>query len=374
MAQLVFVHGVANRTTPSYKQNIEHRNELFRNLMFADTKVEIHSPMWGDGIPEIPPGVFETDSGVATFSLNLGAPAAISSGLTATDLRGTVTPSISDIGKQDAIAALDIICSQIFDRAASENRPLTAQEMQAFRKAVNVIATDSADSMFAGDPDNATLAEKFTADIPGSFGIGSSIRDAITAATDQIRHTVSKLGFGVVRDSLHPAVGLFIGDVFVYLKQGNHRKEIQKTVGDALTSAHALAKKEGGPLIVVGHSMGGVILADMLANPTVCGLQSDIKVDALLTVGSQPGLFAALQVLARDPSTTTYRKPECVGLWLNVFDPIDPLAFRTEMIFGDSNDLAFNSVAGIVDTHSKYFQRPQFYARCRVRLQENGIL
>ncbi|MER9082450.1 hypothetical protein [Mesorhizobium sp. M0895] len=121
--------------------------------------------------------------------------------------------------------------------------------------------------------------------------------------------------------------------------------------------------------------MGGVILLDMLANPVTAGLPEDFNVDALLTVGSQPGFFAALDLLAKSqPADSPRRRPDCVKMWLNIFDPIDPLAFRTDMIFNDAIDLAFNSVTGITEAHSKYFQRPQFYARTRKRLHEAGVL
>ncbi|MFW5401176.1 hypothetical protein V2A85_15895 [Yersinia sp. 1252 StPb PI] len=118
-----------------------------------------------------------------------------------------------------------------------------------------------------------------------------------------------------------------------------------------------------------------MILVDMLSNPVAAELPEDIDVDALFTVGSQPGLFAALDVLSYNPSAGSFRrKPDCVRHWLNIFDPIDPLAFRTDMIYAGAEDLAFNSVAGITETHSKYFQRPQFYARSRARLKQFGIL
>jgi len=166
-----------------------------------------------------------------------------------------------------------------------------------------------------------------------------------------------------------------MGDVFVYLKQGDYRQKIQSIIGQALVKAYEAKKTGKGPLVVIGHSMGGVILVDMLSNPGAAGLPEDIEVDALLTVGSQPGLFAALDVLVPSPPAgSPRRKPDCVKHWLNVFDPIDPLAFRTDMIFTGAEDLAFNSVAGITDTHSKYFQRPQFYARSRARLKGFGIL
>ncbi len=193
--------------------------------------------------------------------------------------------------------------------------------------------------------------------------------------TDYVRNAVSTLGFDAVRGKLSPAVGLFLGDVFVYLKEGEIRQKIRAEVRGMLTKAHAAAKAGKGPLVIVGHSMGGVILVDMLTNPGASQLPADLSVDALLTVGSQPGFFATLDLLAQNPPDgSPRRRPDCVKNWLNVFDPIDPLAFRTDIIFKDAEDFAFNAMTGIAEAHSKYFQRPQFYARSRKRLRELKVL
>jgi hypothetical protein len=378
MAQLVFVHGVATRNSPEYKDAIANRDKLFCELLFPGQKVSIHSPMWGQFVPAIPHDVFDTDKGVTTYSLNVGSgPSGLGGGLMGGGpvAGGGSDLSIGAVGKQDPVAALDAICSEIADRAAREQRELKPEELQAFRKACELIASDSAATAFAGDATPETIAEQLSAGAPAAFGIGSLIRDAVSAVTDRVRNAASTLGFGAIRGSLSPAIGLFIGDVFVYLKEGEHRQKIRGKVAQALAEAHIEAKADGGPLVVVGHSLGGVILVDMMMNPDAAGLPDGLAVDALLTVGSQPGFFATLDLLGSNPPAgSARRKPDCVKHWLNVFDPIDPFAFRTDMVFKDALDLAFNSVTGITEAHSKYFQRPQFYARSRKRLQDFGIL
>ncbi|KVM47198.1 hypothetical protein WJ58_29310 [Burkholderia ubonensis] len=378
MAQLVFVHGVATRDTPAYQDAVENRDKLFRELLFTGSDVTIHSPLWGQFVPAIPHDVFDTDKGGATYSLNLGAAPGLGAGLMGGggQAGGTIDVSIGAIGKQDPVAALDAICSEIVDRAAREQRGLKPEELQAFRKASELIASDSAATAFDGDASSRTIADQLAAGAPVPFGgVVSLIGEAISAVTDRVRNVASTLGFDAIRGSLSPAVGLFFGDVFVYLKEGAHRQSIRSEVGKALANAYAEVQAGKGPLVVVGHSMGGVILVDMLTNPDSANLPDGFKVDALLTVGSQPGLFAALDLLAHNlPSGSVRRKPDCVKHWLNIFDPIDPLAFRTDMIFDGAVDLAFNSVTGIADAHSKYFQRPQFYARSRTRLQDFGVL
>ena len=379
MAQLVFVHGVATRDTPEYRAAIANRDTLFRELLFTDRDVEIHSPMWGQFVPAINQKVFDTDQGATTYSVNLGDTIGLGAGLAG----GAIDPTdgaagdvtIGAIGKQDPVAALDAICSEIADRAERGKRELLPKEIFAVQKAAELIDNGKAGQIFSGGASSSSIADMLTADAPAEFGIGSTILDAVNKVTDYVRNAVSTLGFGAIRGKLTPAVGLFLGDVFVYLQDGEIRQKIRAEVRSMLIQAHAAAKAGKGPLVIVGHSMGGVILVDMLANPGAAQLPDDLLVDALLTVGSQPGFFATLDLLAHNPPDgSARRKPDCVRNWFNVFDPIDPLAFRTDMIFKDAEDFAFNSVAGITEAHSKYFQRPQFYARSRKRLRELKVL
>ncbi|WP_445577853.1 hypothetical protein GKKCFE_11485 [Pseudomonas sp. E141] len=377
MVQLVFVHGVATRDTPEYKNLVKTREMLFRELLFPNKTVTFHSPMWGHFVPEVPSEVFKTNvKKTGTFSLNIEALPSMGGGLIGSGKGGgNVDISVGAIGKQDPIAALDAICSQIADQAAAQNRALKPDEIQVFRVAAELITSNKASVLFDGNATPQSITAQFNANAPKSLGIGSFIGDAVTAVTDRVRNAASTLGFNAVRGNLTPAIGLFISDVFVYLKDGYARKNIQKIVAESLIKAHQQAKENNGPLVVVGHSMGGVILVDMLNDPAAVGLPDDLSVDALLTVGSQPGFFAALDLIAQNlPTQLARQRADCVRQWMNVFDPIDPLAFRSDMIFKDVIDLEFNSVAGISEAHSKYFQRPQFYARARKRLQELNVL
>lgn len=376
MVQLVFVHGVATRDTADYRAVVANRDKLFRELLFVGRNVTITSPMWGQFVPPFNCDVLKTNEGVGTYSLNISGSSGLGGGVRGSAADGTGSNvSIGAIGKQDAVAALDAICSELADRAEREKRELKPEELNAFRKAAELIITNNAESVFAGEASAATITGHLREGDPASFGIGSAIGNAVTAVTDRVRNAASTLGFGAVRGSLGSAVGLFLGDVFVYLKDGEPRRKIQKEIGGALIQAHIAARAAKAPLVLVGHSMGGVILVDMLTDLASAQIPEELSVDALITVGSQPGFFAALDLLCRNvPTGAGRRRPNCVKNWLNVFDPIDPLAFRTDMIFRDVIDLSFNSVTGITAAHSTYFQRPQFYARSRKRLQEFGVL
>ncbi|MGS4989946.1 hypothetical protein ACVDG9_18430 [Roseibium sp. RP-7] len=370
MAQLVFVHGVSARDTQEYRAAAVNRDSLFKEVLFSGKEIAIHTPMWGKLVPEIPESVFDTDKGVAAFSLKIGAP----QGGAGSPAQADSNISIGAVGKQNPVGALDAILSEVIDRAASEKRLLRPEELIAFRKAADLIENENAATVFSGEANPKSISDQMKTGQAAAFGIGSFIADAATKVSDRVQNAASTLGFGLVRDGLSSTVGRFIGDVFVYLREGQLRDDIRSEVAQSIVAAHQATVSGKGPLIVIGHSMGGVILVDMLANPAEAGLPSDLKIGALLTVGSQPGFFASLNLLDRAAPGEAYAKPASVDHWLNVFDPIDPLAFRSDPIFADVTDFSFNSVTGVTQAHTKYFQRPQFYARIRKRLRDVGLM
>ena len=379
MVQLVFVHGVATRSGSSYTQSVANRDTLFHEIAFKGRNLTIYSPLWGNHVPRIEPKVFDTDKGVdgskgvGSFSIH-----AVASGQMG-GLGVTAVPStggdVAAVARQNATVAMDAVFAQVLETADHTGQPLTAEQLVVFRKAVEAIEQDAAPARVDRAATDADLAKSLGSVGDSSFGIVRSLGDAVSAVTDRIRNTASTVAFGAVRDFISPAVGLFLGDVFAYLQEGDLRNRIQETVRKDLLRAHEASKAGGGPVVVIGHSMGGVILADMLQDLSAAGLPADLKVAALFTVGSQPGLFRSVGLLAGAVgSDGRTPRPPCVAAWFNVFDPIDPLAFRANPLYSDVEDLVFDSITGLASAHTTYFSRPQFYARFRKRLSTLGII
>lgn len=375
LAQLVFVHGVATREGADYDTTVNNRTRLFKTVAFADVKTEVRNPYWGSVSPVIDSHVYATASADNAFSLNIRSGGSFplgggDIGIAEDDL------NIASIGQDNANTAIDTIFCEVLDAADREARELSEDEVAAFAKAVDLIETDYGGSVFAGVDDDLGVA-KALQDTTGdrSYGLASTIRDAVSAASDRVRNAVSTIGSKALK-SYSPAVGVFLGDVFVYLKQDKARDSIRQIILKNLLEAFEASQKNGGePIILVGHSLGGVILADMLMDPAAADLPKDFKVEVLFTVGSQPGFFAALNLLAGNNDAPAKRaRPACVGAWYNVFDPVDPFAFRADAAFADVSDVEFDSVTGLLAAHSAYFHRPQFYARFRSRLRQHGVL
>ncbi|MBN1170951.1 MAG: hypothetical protein JXA67_02150 [Micromonosporaceae bacterium] len=163
------------------------------------------------------------------------------------------------------------------------------------------------------------------------------------------------------------------GDALVYLGQRGDvgsPGSIARTVATAIESAHG-GRGQSGPLVIVAHSLGGVIAYDVLTR-----FRPDLTADLLVTVGSQVGLFAELALLGAeelDPPASgappgQIEVPPNVRNWLNVVDWADPLAFHAERIFDRVTDYRYRTSA--VWAHTTYLRQPMFHARLADRIRK----
>jgi hypothetical protein len=150
---------------------------------------------------------------------------------------------------------------------------------------------------------------------------------------------------------------------------------------DDLIRAFKAPRADREPFVVVGHSLGGVLLYDLLTDPTcISRLQSeagvDFAIDLLLTVGSQPGFFKDLRMYEKGQpnSQTRLPRPASVRSWLNIFDYTDVFSFTCAPFFEGVQDFGYDSSIDVVQAHSAYFRRPSFYKRLQVRLKAIGYL
>ncbi len=391
MTQLVFVHGVATRKGADYDQSVANRNALFEKVLFEQAGLAIHTPLWGDFVPKIPGEIFATGKVATAFRLGSGAATVgVGSGLGNAIGGGAAAPgtalTLAELAKTNPNAALDALFVELLESYDRKNQAIPQAELDSFSEAAKAIAVDLAvgDTQLPADGARARFGQAASdqalrealgrrPDGAASYGVVSAIGNAIGAVTDRMRNIASRVAVDPLADLVRPSVGFFLGDVFAYLNDGKLRADIRSEILKGLLAAHA-AKGADEKLIVIGHSLGGVILVDMLSSPTESGLPGDFRIDALLTVGSQPGLFQALGLFVEPQEGTKTPRPQCVAAWFNVFDPLDPLAFRCEPIFSDVKDMRFDSITGVASAHTTYFKRPQFYARARRRLREIGVI
>jgi pimeloyl-ACP methyl ester carboxylesterase len=147
---------------------------------------------------------------------------------------------------------------------------------------------------------------------------------------------------------------------------------VQKVLHD-FHAARGLVNDDDPKLVIVGHSLGGVISYDILTH-----FDPTIQVDEFVTVGSQVALFEEMTLykesrtnLPANPPEDRLESPKNIRRWLNIFDLNDIFGFRVEGVFDGARDFAFETEMGLMEAHGGYFRRPDFYYRLGERLAQS---
>lgn len=207
-----------------------------------------------------------------------------------------------------------------------------------------------------------------------SFGIGDILNRVVgaakklgNAATAAVTNPIVRM----VRPALNEMLSVFVGDIFCYLRAREKlgtASPIVKVVSDDIQAAFA-KRTASDPLIVVGHSMGGIISYDVLTH----FLKDKVQCDVLLTVGSQVALFEELKLyMASDPAIKAparVKRPANILRWLNVFDHADVLSYQTGPVFEGVEDHQFATGQTVLESHGAYLLQPRFHQRLNARLR-----
>jgi pimeloyl-ACP methyl ester carboxylesterase len=170
---------------------------------------------------------------------------------------------------------------------------------------------------------------------PGSWATKQIFELALTlGAMDHIQRKR-----GALTDATYP----FAGDILLYQARG---KKIRAFIGEQVRQAKP-------PVVLLGHSLGGIACADLLVE------QELSQVQLLITVGSQVPFFYeinALQCLAWQTSLPPHFPPS----WLNIYDLRDFLSYvGTKLFPGKVEDKRVDSKQPFPHAHSAYFTNPQ---------------
>jgi hypothetical protein len=148
-----------------------------------------------------------------------------------------------------------------------------------------------------------------------------------------------------------------IGDVMRY--QGRHGPAIRAAL--RLTIADVI-----GPVILLGHSLGGIASFEVMADEARRPGHSPIlaKVSLLVTVGSQAAFLYEVDALTTLPRSDPL--PDRFPKWLNVFDPDDFLSFQAEGLFPSRvTDREVRSRQPFPASHSAYWTNPAVWSAIR---------
>lgn len=392
---LVFVHGVATRESPTYAAERAQRTALFQTLVFNNPAALVRNPDWGDRVPVFSRGQVWIPNPDNSTPFAAGA----------ADFRADPPPELglSDIAKIDGAQAVDLVIGAALNKALAQDPATVATDssLELAQLASNYLIAAGA---VAGGPKGLgelaaatdaqfgqALAAALELQARGTesfgVGVGQMVKDALGAFGGWIGNEVSDAALRAKRKDLSQSVALFLGDIFVYLRE----RDVPGPTGteallftpivDDLIAAAKVRRAPAEPLVVVGHSLGGVLLYDILTDPhCLARLAAEagegFRIDLLLTAGSQPGFFKDLGLYLGKPAGAGSRlaKPASVEHWLNVCDFTDVFSFLCAPFFNDVEDFSYDTVVDLFNAHSAYFKRPSFYARLQLRLKGLGYL
>jgi hypothetical protein len=159
----------------------------------------------------------------------------------------------------------------------------------------------------------------------------------------------------------------FLSDIFVYQR---HREVIISRVLDTLNQQAPGYGSQEQPINVVAHSLGGIIAFDAAISN-----ESSLWIKKLITFGSQVAVMHLLdprggriEKFAQDQMVEV---PPTIEDWINIWEPLDPLAFLVGEVFKLSSgnnpkdiELKHLTSSGLW-THSIYWNHPTFLSLVR---------
>jgi hypothetical protein len=385
---VVFVHGVATRQTPEYQALVRQRDALFQKLVLPTGAPPPFDPDWGSDAVTFDPKLRWIPTPDANEVFSTGTPTT-GEKLGLAHIASTKPAVAIDVAFQAGLAARATDAVGLEDSGGLE-----ADDLAAFEAAVKYLEAGAdkdafdptrSDSEFFDDL-VAELAPQADPSKPNYEAMGltknalSWLGKGVKRVANSVANKTSDAVLRLARRPLSNQVALFLGDIFVYLRwrETDSPNRIFKPIIRSLIDA-SKSRSPNDPLIVICHSLGGVVLYDLLTDDCALAeikkeLTEELVVDTWVTVGSQPSVFADMGLYAKVKKTADGRfpKPDPVRRWFNVFDYTDALSFCCEPFFAEVEDFEFDNVSSLLSAHSAYFQRPSFYSRLRARMKEAG--
>lgn len=204
------------------------------------------------------------------------------------------------------------------------------------------------------------------------------------AKIDQLVGKVSSNAAGVanqwLRGKTAELAALTLGDIVAYHQR---RQDIHARLFEVLDRQSPGSGTAARPIYVLAHSLGGLVTLDAALGSDVLaddGLPRKLHIKNWVTFGSQPGFF---HIVAPRQGIEPYVPgrpcglPNTIGRWINLWHPMDLLAFVAAPVFRLSDGTSPEDIrvdAGGSDIlqnrfwlHSVYWTSPQLAASLKAK-------
>lgn len=359
--QVVFVHGVNNRDAGDgvFRHEVAARTDRLTRLAFRGN-ANIRNPYWGKfglierGLSSVP----KSRGGAQTLGLAKGMAPAVGP-----------TLDISRFDLREIVGTLSIDALQQAAKLQSDGR---RHEIENYWMAAAEFAEMRPHPSWLSR--SASLNEISTK-LGEEVGIMRNLRP-LGEGWHNSKAGANDLAAGRLRDWSAGFLAQFLGDAFMFFSRREAGRSVRREIAASILDAARSAKAERQPLVLIGHSMGGSVLHDMLTDPEEIEametqLGRPLALDLFLSVGTQIGLFAELGQFTPSGTDRPLSIP-CRHYW-NVFDFADTLSFLCSHSVPGAHDLEINTAGGVLRAHNAYFDNAMFYSRLRARLTEVGL-
>jgi hypothetical protein len=391
---VIFVHGVNTRKGPGYDAGVQVKTTFLKTCL-KGAKINgktfgaintIDFPYWGDlatsfawNMASLPRGEMQ----------DLGGPTDAEIKVLLAHIRDALP---QDMGSEPLVAlakrnfgnAVEMVCAMALDGTPTGMETdmaefvVAAQGYAAANPNPPWLAATTTDFQFLG---NLSQAVEGQANIqPQGFSkiltalnfVAAKLKSAAMGmagkAVDKAGDFASTKLLSWTRESLNAQLGRFFGDIFIYFNTRGDKNApgpIPKRILDALDAA---ADVVGEPLVIIGHSLGGVITFDLLG---YC--RPELQVDLFITVGSQVAHFEEIKLFkTSDPVIKGPAKaatPANIMHWINVYDEVDIFSYAAKAVFDRVDlDARYDTQTYVIKAHGAYFDQARFYQRLRDRI------
>jgi hypothetical protein len=412
---LIFVHGVNNRSEdPDYEARRLLTAKFFERylrgaVINGKSLAEPHAefPYWGDlatkfrwNMRSLPSG--EMDALGANVDPNLRPLIAVVRDALDDSPEASEQPLLT-VARRSFPRAVELTAELVLQ----ENMPaVNAEERALFAIEAQLYASDfeppkpppawlaglTTDAQFCNQLLQAIKSRSQAGPGPQALGgISSKISGLVTAGATRLKQATQQVAETILdrtgdfastkvlawnRHSLNANLGRFFGDVFIYMDKRGQQGQ-PGPIPSRLLQAwdQAIAATPDEPVVIVGHSLGGVISFDLLSH-----FAQDRVVDLFVSVGSQVAHFEEMKLYkaSRDDipgaGGDKVAKPSNIKHWINVFDEVDIFSYSCKAVFDQVHDYPYDTKTYVVKAHGAYFEQPRFYERLRARIDTLPVL